>query len=523
MQSQAQLAQMLHQQQQPDSALQSNQVQNRLDQLFPPLSGQLGLGTGINLQDPHLLHSVEARIREHEAVEMSRHRKAAKIHRMAKYNNVMTQGDKDFITRIQVSQLVNTAGPKGEYDPYIDDFYFVVMQSLKASRVQQAQAQAHGGTRPGPDGAVPSQIIQNNRQRQQIKNSQMGDKRMTRRENAMNRMAQQVQRLVDDAKKKPRATQCDHISLLSLKIRKLIRLADSPVSLEGALGKIAIRTRSAPRPLLQVESKSDLPSPATFPASNSLSSSLNQSSTATTGAALDRRNVLVALEEVYDIVLKLEQSRRLQPALLSAAQTEQRAQESQNVPGILTMHPVGTEARYALEEHEVRYNELVERMWKGMKIMEPLDISSPHPFISLLGPSKGKKLLPRVLRHMNQQQTLTLLTLLVATFDTLDVVKDASMLDTNPNDPMLSMGVHSIVSSAAQTRTRKQLELETETLLNVTIPLVMSTVGRLQLRIVTGMLGLMIERNDLIKLAKSKVSLGRNRCPILYLSPSRND
>ena len=272
------------------------------------------------------------------------------------------------------------------------------------------------------------------------------------------------------------------------------------VSLEGALGKIAIRTRSAPRPLLQVESKSDVSS-SPVPASP-LPSSLNRESDKLRGAALNRRQVLIALENVYEVVLQLEQSRRTQPALAAAAQAEQRAQDSQNSAGI-PAHPVGTEARHALQQHEITYSELVDRIWKGMKVMEPLDVSNPHPFISLLSATKGKRLLPRALRHLNAQQTLTLLTLLVATFDTLDVVKDAPILDTNPNDPILTGGA--AVIHTTHRRTRKQVESETETMLNVTIPLVMSTVGKSQLRIVTGMLGLLIERNDLIKLAETKV------------------
>jgi len=280
------------------------------------------------------------------------------------------------------------------------------------------------------------------------------------------------------------------------------------VSLEGALGKIAIRTRSAPRPLLQVDNKKgteegSLAKASATNAANHLSSSLNQS-TAPSKAALNRRQVLIALEHVYDIVLQLEQSRRIMLSLTNAAQGELAAEESQRNTG-LPSGEIPNRARTMLAEHEVEYGLLVEIMWKGLKVMEPLDIAVPHPFIALLSATKGKKLLPRVLRHTNQQQTLTLLTLLVATFDSLDVVQEAPILDTNPNDPMFMNAL-----AGPQRRTRKQVEIETETFLNVAIPLVMGTIGRAQLRIVTGMLGLLIERNDLIKLAKTKVSLPHN-------------
>ena len=49
---------------------------------------------------------------------------------MSKYNNLMSQGDKDFITRIQVSQLVNPSHGQAGFDPYADDFYFHIMAAM---------------------------------------------------------------------------------------------------------------------------------------------------------------------------------------------------------------------------------------------------------------------------------------------------------------------------------------------------------------------------------------------------------
>jgi len=196
-----------------------------LDQLFPALPGQQSTpgGPGLSLSDPLLASSIEERIKSHEAAELSRRRKASKIHRMAKYNNLMTQGDRDFITRIQVSQLMNNQGINGNHDPYYDDFYFEVMRSLKQGRLQavqnaqQVQAQTQQqqqGLEAGGNGVSRQGDQQQQQRGMQNQNGRMGrqgqqeNKRlMTRRENAMNRMAQQVQRIVDDAKKKPRATQ----------------------------------------------------------------------------------------------------------------------------------------------------------------------------------------------------------------------------------------------------------------------------------------------------------------------------
>ena len=94
----------------------------------------------------------------------------------------MSMNEKDFITRIQVSQLVNQLGPGGSHDPYVEDFYFHVYNAIRASRgpppPQQNAAQT-GGKQARP----------------------------SKRENALSRMAQQVQRIVADSAKKPKKDQ----------------------------------------------------------------------------------------------------------------------------------------------------------------------------------------------------------------------------------------------------------------------------------------------------------------------------
>lgn len=220
------------------------------------------------------------------------------------------------------------------------------------------------------------------------------------------------------------------------------------------------------------------------------------------GAALTRKETLAAIEHLYDVVLKLEQARRPLAALVATAQAEAEAEQAG--------HPASRDARTELEEQEKIYKELVEEAWTGLKVMEPLDACTPHPFISIMSVTKGKKLLPRILRHISYQQTLVLLTLLIATFDTLDVVRDAPILDMNPNDP--AFYATSIprggmpLNVAVQKKTRKQVENETELFLKTAMPLVMGVIANSQLRIIAGMLSLLIERNDLIKIAKTKVS-----------------
>lgn len=204
----------------PAQAIQQQRPAAQGDNLLAQLlaatpQGQQMQQAGISLHEPQIQQTMEDRMRANAAMEEARRRKAAKIHRMAKYNGVMTQGDKDFITRIQVSQLINSNGPNGTHDPYSDDFYFAVIQSMRQGRLaamQQANAQmpAPGGPQQGQ--GQPLAPIQPGQQGRNRNNA--AEKRMTRRENAMNRMTQQVQRLVDDAKKKPRASNCRSLSFV---------------------------------------------------------------------------------------------------------------------------------------------------------------------------------------------------------------------------------------------------------------------------------------------------------------------
>lgn len=176
--------------------------------LFQTTSPNSGSASAID----DLRSVAEARIQEHERQEALRRRKAAKIAEMAKYNNLMTQGDKDFITRIQVSQLVNPSHGQAGFDPYADDFYFHVYSAIRASRLaaqQQLQAAAVAERRMstaasglgyrGPGGREP--------ENGQGRNHRIGERRLTRRDHAMIRMAQNVQRIVDHAKERPKMSQ----------------------------------------------------------------------------------------------------------------------------------------------------------------------------------------------------------------------------------------------------------------------------------------------------------------------------
>lgn len=84
---------------------------------------------------------------------------------------------------------------------------------------------------------------------------------------------------------------------------------------------------------------------------------------------------------------------------------------------------------------------------------------------------------------------------MVATFHQIDVVQRAPLLDRE-----------SFLNKPAQaiSRVTKDLESETDLFLSTIIPAFLATLGKQPLRIVGGLLGLFLERNDLPKLAQTK-------------------
>lgn len=123
-------------------------------------------------------------------------------------------------------------------------------------------------------------------------------------------------------------------------------------------------------------------------------------------------------------------------------------------------------------------------------------ISDPHPFISLITPIKGKRLIPRVARHLSTQQMLTVLTLLVACFSQLDVVRQAPQLD-----------------SLEESRKYNDIENQTQAFLGSVVQSILPVVAKAGLRLVGGLLGLLVERNNIVAVAGTRVS-----CPSRSLS-----
>ena len=115
--------------------------------------------------------------------------------------------------------------------------------------------------------------------------------------------------------------------------------------------------------------------------------------------------------------------------------------------------------------------------------------SDPHPFISLLQPAKGKRLLPRVVRHLSSQQMLTVLTLLVACFSQLDVVIGAPILDSLEDSPE-----------------RQAVDNQTQLFLSTVMQTIFPVIAKTSLRLISGLVGLLMERCELHKVIQSRVS-----------------
>ncbi|KAF6752981.1 topoisomerase II [Ephemerocybe angulata] len=382
------------------------------------------------------------KIVEAEHQEERRRRKAHKIAHMARYNDLMTQSDKDFITRIQVSQLVTQ-------DPYADDFYAQVYGAILRSRMG-LQAHDERVIKFGSGGGIGLGLAQ---------------KGPNRRPSAMQRMEQQVERIVNNARKRE-----EEKGLHSIQ------------SLQGALGKTSGRSyKAAPRQLLQVESASPTLSPA--------HAHINKASVYNEGAAkeaaklglealgdahqtaeivrrdpLTHRETLVILEKLYDFVLQVEQLRRDQP----------HADEDPE----------------DFQHWQAEYDQTVDRIWENVNVLTPLETSTPHPFISLLFPTKGKKLLPRLTRHLSSDKMLTLLTLLVACFDQLDVVTLAPILD-----------------SLVETPERAEVERQTQAFLGSVMQSILPVVSVAELRLVTGLLSLLLHRTNIVAVAQTRPGL----------------
>lgn len=198
--------------------------------------------------------------------ETKRAKRNHKIWLLSKDNGVMTPQDKNFITRIQLQQLIAATGNPAEQNgdtSIAEDFYYQVYSHIRAGQRQN-----------------PSQPLSNFAQTYLFQTgSRHGPRRHGRpAENHIQRMEQQVQRAVEAAKNKPKNPQ---------------------LVIAGSLGKISFSNAKTPKPLLNIQRKeTESPRPT---------SGRNPT------AGPDRKAILRNVERVYDTLMKLEDHVRVIP------------------------------------------------------------------------------------------------------------------------------------------------------------------------------------------------------------------
>ncbi|KAL7269712.1 DNA topoisomerase 2-associated protein pat1 [Rhizina undulata] len=368
-------------------------------------AGRNQYGMTTHAPAPNLQAMSETERAKYLEEESKRLKRNHKIAQLAKYNGLMTPADKNFITRIQLQQLVSINNAE---DNPNEDFYYIVHSAIRARTNPQQPLNQFAQTylfRQGPRGG--------NR----------------RQDNHLLRMEQQVQRAVAAARARPKASQ---------------------LVLEGSLGKISFSNVKTPRPMLDIK-KSE----------GHVGEQQTRKSQKSVFSGADRKSILRTIENVYDALLDLEIHERDRGKLPAP-------------------HHYDWEIR----------RQLVERLWREMKIMEPIDPTSSitHPFIAVLSYSKLKRAIQRIFRHLDPEQRVTVLTMIVVHLDILDVVKHGVYL---PDETELPSAV------------REEIEM----FANNVLPPLLSYVYEAPLTIVIGLLGIMLERVDVVAVAKTKIGL----------------
>ena len=350
-----------------------------------------------------------------------------KIFLLSKGNGLMTPQDKNFITRIQLQQLVAATGNSADPNPeatLAEDFYYQVYSQIRgAPRQHPGQPLGH---------FAQTYLFQtggrtNNNRRHHIN----GD-------NHMQRMQQQVQRAVEAAKLKP-------------KNKQLI--------IEGSLGKISFSNAKTPKPLLNIKKQEGADSRPT-----SSRKGLNAANPS------DRKAILRNIEAVYSTLMQLEDHERHMPPPPQEGNAD------------------AVEAHIKWRQELTRLNN---SLWQALKVLDPIVPGSlhTHPFIAFLTFSKGKKAIPRVFRLIDQEQKVTILTMIVVHLDQLDVVRN---------------GRTPAGASQPPAAIREDIDLFSQAVM----PSLLGYVSEAPINIMSGLLGLLIDHTNVSNVVQTKIGLG---------------
>ncbi|KAF2483149.1 topoisomerase II-associated protein PAT1 [Neohortaea acidophila] len=361
------------------------------------------------------------------AEEAKRAKRNHKIFLLSKNNGLMTPQDKNFITRIQLQQLLTATGgidnEPGSEEQLSEDFYY------------QVYAQIRGPPRSGP-GQPFSQFAQTYLFQTGSRYGYGRSRHHPRGgDNHVQRMEQQVARAVEAAKARPK---------------------NKSLVVEGSLGKIAFSNSKTPRPLLSIKRPD--------------AAAEGKARKHHVPTVADRKAALRDIENLYSVLMKLEDHERHLPP----------PPNEDSPPEAIEGH-----MRWRSEMQELN-----RQLWDAVKVMEAIDANPgrTHPFIQILSHSKGKKALPRIFRHLDDQQRLTMLTLIIIHLDILDVIRDA-------------------YPPADNTPLPARLKDEIELFAQAVMPPLFSYVNDAPLAILIGLLGLVLDRVAVQALVRTKTGL----------------
>lgn len=396
----------------------------------PPLNSHQGHGPTMNQggRGPIITHPNQlAGLTEEQRnaflqEDAKRAKRNHKIAMLSKDNGIMTPQDKNFITRIQLQQLVTATG--GLNDAGIDsalaeDFYY------------QVHNQIRGGPRQNPNQPLSNfaqtYLYQTGGRHNNMRRHGRGG------DNHVQRMEQQVQRAVEAAKNKPKNKQ---------------------LVIEGSLGKISFSNAKTPKPLLNIKR-------------NDTESTNIRKAQVITGD--DRKTVLRSIENVYATLMLMEDHDRTMPP--------PPIQDDIN-PELVGLHM----------DWQARADQLNSQLWHNLKVHEPVGATTTHPFIAFLSFAKGKKAIPRVFRHVNQEQRTTILTMIAYHLDQLDVIRLGHL---QPGEMQLA------------TSAREAIELFSLAVM----PSLFGYFNEAGLDIVDGVLGLILAKTSLSYSARTRIGV----------------
>ncbi|KAF3360790.1 hypothetical protein VDGD_09905 [Verticillium dahliae] len=393
-------------------------------------------------QQQHLAHLSEEEKAAFLDQETKRAKRNHKIWLLSKDNGLMTPQDKNFITRIQLQQLVSATGNPTDVaneGALAEDFYYQVLSQIR------------GGQRQNPN-----QPLNNFAQTYLFQTgSRQGAMRRQGRaaENHVQRMEQQVQRAVEAAKNKPKNPQ---------------------LVIAGSLGKISFSNSKTPKPLLNIkrtESSGETQKPS-------------NARRALGGGALDRKAILRNVERVYSTIMQMEDHARQAPPPPNDGNDED----------FHVKHQEWLEQAQALNA----------KLWSELKVHEPIREGTVHPFIAFLSFPKGKKVFSRVFRHISFEQRTTILTMIIFHLDSLDVVHGAQLTHGEKNLSAqkredIELFSLAVMPSLFAYFNDTQIDIVTDVLSIITSKLNVDSIAKT--RVGTSMLTLVLSRAELLKQA----------------------